>query len=159
MSGQISELLSIATMIGSGVVGGVFFAFSTFVMSALARLPAAEGIRAMQQINITVLNPWFLGAFLGTAATSVVLTGVSLLGQTGVEVALQAAGGGVYAVGTFGVTIAFNIPRNEALAKLDPEDPLSAEPWNDYLRTWTFWNHIRTMAAISAMGLLIAARY
>ena len=67
----IDQLLSVLTLVaalGCGLIAGVFFAFSTFVMRALARLSPSEGIAAMQSINITVLNPWFLGAFLGTAA-------------------------------------------------------------------------------------------
>ena len=157
MSGAIVETLAIATIVGSGVVGGVFFAFSTFVMRALARLPAAEGIRAMQQINETVLNAWFLGAFGGTALAGLALAGASLLARSGAEAGLLLAGAALYVAGTFGVTIAFNVPRNEALAKLDPDDPGAARPWAEYLRTWTAWNHVRTVPAVAAVGLLLAA--
>jgi uncharacterized membrane protein len=158
MSESIIEWLSLATTLGCGVVGGVFFAFSTFVMRALARSPAAEGMRAMQQINITVLNPWFLGAFLGTAAASLLLAGSSIFGRAGIDAAPLATASALYVLGTFGVTVACNVPRNEALARLDPEAPTSAEAWADYLRTWTFWNHIRTGAALFAMGILMAVR-
>ncbi|WP_010496926.1 hypothetical protein [Paenibacillus elgii] len=51
--------LTYASALGSGLIAGLFFAFSTFVMSALARLPAEQGIAAMQSINVTVLNPLF----------------------------------------------------------------------------------------------------
>jgi uncharacterized membrane protein len=34
-------------------------------MKALARLPSAEAIAAMQSINITILNPVFLTVFFG----------------------------------------------------------------------------------------------
>ncbi|HVF15423.1 MAG TPA: hypothetical protein VNA21_00875 [Steroidobacteraceae bacterium] len=64
------KLLSIATIaatLGAGTIAGVFFASSTFIMRALKRLPAAQGIAAMQHINVTVLNPWFLSVFVGTA--------------------------------------------------------------------------------------------
>ena len=37
---------------GSALVAGVFFAFSSFVMKVLARVPSAEGIAAMQSINV-----------------------------------------------------------------------------------------------------------
>ena len=56
---------------GCGLIGGVLFAFSSFVMNALARLPAAQGIAAMQSINVVVINPLFMTAFLGTAAACV----------------------------------------------------------------------------------------
>ena len=64
------QIASILGAVGSGLIGGVFFAFSTFIMQALARMPAAQGIAAMQHINVTVLNPWFLGVFMGTGLIS-----------------------------------------------------------------------------------------
>jgi uncharacterized membrane protein len=44
-------VLTLFAALGCGLVAGVFFAFSTFVMKALARLPAEQGIAAMQAIN------------------------------------------------------------------------------------------------------------
>jgi len=68
--------LALLACIGAGTVGGVFFAFSAFVMKALAQLPASRGVAAMQRINVVVLNPLFLGVFMGTAllATGCVIT-------------------------------------------------------------------------------------
>ena len=60
--------LTLCAALGCGLMAGVFFAFSAFVMKALARLPPGEGLAAMQSINVAVVNPWFLVAFLGTAA-------------------------------------------------------------------------------------------
>ena len=60
-------LLILAAALGAATIGGVFFAFSTFVMRALGQLPPAQGIAAMQRINVVVLNPMFLGTFVGTA--------------------------------------------------------------------------------------------
>ena len=61
-------LLTFAGVLGSGLVAGVFFAFSSFVMRALGRLPESDGIAAMKAINVTVLNPGFFLAFFGTGA-------------------------------------------------------------------------------------------
>jgi uncharacterized membrane protein len=66
-------LLILVCAIGSGLIAGVFFAFSSFVMKALDRIPAAQGIAAMQSINVVVLNPLFLGVFLGAAAGCILL--------------------------------------------------------------------------------------
>jgi len=71
--------LMFAAAIGSGLIAGVFFAFSSFVMPALRRLPAAQGVAAMQSINIMVLNPMFLGVFLGTAIGCLLLVVIALL--------------------------------------------------------------------------------
>lgn len=65
---KINFFLTVAAALGSGLIAGVFFAFSNFVMKALSRVPSAEGLAAMQSINVMVLNPLFLGVFMGTAA-------------------------------------------------------------------------------------------
>lgn len=62
--------LKLLPALGCGLVAGVFFAFSTFVMSALARLQPAQGIAAMQSINITAINPLFMMAIFGTAGAA-----------------------------------------------------------------------------------------
>ncbi|MEG3973812.1 DUF1772 domain-containing protein [Microcoleus sp. herbarium8] len=61
----------------------------------------------------------------------------------------------LYLVGTVGVTIAFNVPLNDALAKVDPGSAEGARLWAPYLVNWTFWNHVRALAAFVAAGLLI----
>ncbi|MET0378686.1 MAG: hypothetical protein ABW049_06795, partial [Spongiibacteraceae bacterium] len=66
-------ILVVIAALGCALVGGVFFAFSTFVMKALAQLPTVHSITAMQRINVVVLNPLFLGAFIGTTLLCVVL--------------------------------------------------------------------------------------
>ena len=73
------------------------------------------------------------------------------------EVFYQLAGSALYVVATVGVTIAFNVPRNDALAAVDPENADSAGLWRRYVVEWTAWNHIRTAAALAAAGLLTAA--
>ena len=139
--------LAMAAAIGCGLIGGVFFAFSAFVMAALARLPASGGIAAMQSINIAVINPWFLGAFFGTAALCVAFVTVSLLGAPVVQLLVGSA---LYLVGTILVTMLFNVPRNNALAAAAPDSADGARLWERYLREWTLWNHIRTAAALLA---------
>ena len=65
--------LTLAAVVGAGLVGGVFFAFSNFVMRALGRLRPSEGAAAMQSINITVITPTFMTALFGTGLVSLVL--------------------------------------------------------------------------------------
>lgn len=151
------DALALIAALGSGLVAGVFFAFSTFVMKALTRLTPAEGIAAMQSINIVVLNPWFLGVFMGTALVSVAAIVGALLHWHGDSSLLLIAGGLLYLIGTFGVTIACNVPRNEALAKIVRTDAGAASAWSDYVRTWTAWNHVRTAAGLAAAGAFTLA--
>ena len=151
--------LTLVAALGSGLAAGIFFAFSTFVMKALARLPAPQGIAAMQSINITVINPWFMTVFFGTGLASVALAVAAAIEWDEPEVFYQLAGSALYVIGTVLVTIAFNVPRNDALAAVNPENADSAALWRRYVVQWTFWNHIRTAAALAAAALLTVAMF
>jgi uncharacterized membrane protein len=63
--------ITLVAALGCGLMAGLFFAFSVSVMKALARLPSAEGIAAMQSINVAIINPVFLAVFFGTAAACI----------------------------------------------------------------------------------------
>ena len=143
----VDTLLAIAS-VGAGVVGGIFFAFSSFIMRALARVDPGRGIGAMQAINVTVINWHFLGVFFGTALLSLAALWIAL--ANGRSVGLVVAGACLYLVGTILVTILCNVPRNDALAKISEPDSGSVAAWRDYVSSWTIWNHVRTVAAIAA---------
>ncbi len=149
--------LKLFAALGCGLMAGVFFAFSTFVMIALARLQPTQGITAMQAINITVINPLFMVVFLGTAAACILLlvSSLSKWHQPGVVYLLL--GCLFYLIGTLGVTIVFNVPMNEALAKVEASSSDGASLWSSYLTNWTFWNHVRTTAALAAAASLTIA--
>jgi len=149
--------LTFISVLGCGLVAGIFYAFSTFIMSALARLLPAQGIEAMQSINITVLNPLFLGVFIGTAVVCVPLAlySVWLWGQPASVYLL--AGSLLYLIGTFLVTVVYNVPMNKALEKAEPTSSESFDLWTVYLAKWTFWNHIRTAAALLASAFFMLA--
>ncbi len=149
--------LKLFAALGCGLIAGVFFAFSTFVMSALARRPPAQGIAAMQSINITVINPLFMTAFWGTAAACFFLVVSSLLKWNQPGAAYLLVGSLLYLVGTLGVTMAFNVPLNDALAKVEPGSMDGANLWASYLTNWTIWNHVRTAAALAAATAFIVA--
>jgi uncharacterized membrane protein len=142
--------LTFTAAIGCGLIAGVFFAFSTFVMPALARIQPPQGISAMQSINITVINPWFMTAFLGTAATCLVLAVSSLLKWHQAGAVYLLVGSLFYLLGVFLVTMIGNVPLNDALATADPNSTEGAALWAKYLTDWTFWNHVRTLAALVA---------
>lgn len=141
--------------IGAFIIGGVFYGFSTFIMQALARVPGPEGIRAMQAINITVINPFFLVAFIGTALLLLGLAIVAGLnfGQPGATYVL--AGAGLYVIGCFAVTMVCNVPLNNALAAVDASSAEGAALWARFLRDWVFWNHVRTAAALAGAVVLV----
>lgn len=146
--------LTLFTALGCGLVAGVFFAFSTFVMNALARLQAKEGIIAMQSINITAINPLFMLALFGTATACIFLAVSSVLKWHQPGAAYLLIGSLLYLIGTVLVTIAFNVPLNDALAIAKPDSTEGANLWAKYLTNWTFWNHVRTIAALAAALIL-----
>jgi uncharacterized membrane protein len=70
---------------------------------------------------------------------------------------LLIAAGVFYVVGSFGVTVALNVPRNERLARMGAESSEAARYWPVYVREWLFWNHVRTAASVAAAGCAAAA--
>lgn len=147
--------LKLFAALGCGLIAGIFFAFSTFVMSALGRLQPAQGITAMQSINIAVINPWFMVAFFGTGLACIVLIISSLFGWHQPGATYLVIGSLLYLVGTVLVTIAFNVPLNDALAIVKPDGADGTSLWVSYLANWTAWNHVRTAAAFAAAASLI----
>jgi uncharacterized membrane protein len=150
--------LKFISVIGCALIAGVLFAFSTFVMNALSRLPPAQGIAAMQSINITAINPLFMTALFGTAATCLLLTISTLSKLSQPDAVYLFVGSLLYLIGTIGVTIAFNVPLNNSLAIVDPSSTQSEHLWAKYLTDWTFWNHVRTVAALAATVLFMVAK-
>lgn len=150
-------LLATFAAMGCGMMAGILFAFSNFVMTALSRQPPASAIRTMQAINIYILNPLFFALFLGTAVASLVLAAWASVRLPSRGAFLLLAGSNLYLVGTVGVTLIFNVPLNNKLAELNPESTDAATYWLTYLHDWMRWNHVRTVAATIAAALLMWA--
>lgn len=142
--------------IGTGLMAGVYYAFSTFVMAALGRIAPASGMAAMNAINVDIVRSSFLPLFLATtvAAGLIAMAGALRWGEPGAPTMI--AGGTIYLLGMFGVTMFFNVPLNDALAAAG-DGPGSAATWARYLRDWTMWNHVRTLSSVVALGLYVAA--
>lgn len=154
---SVSCIAIFAAALGSSLVAGVFFAFSAFVMHALGRLPAAQAIAVMQSINVAVINALFMAAFLGTTVLCLGIAVFALLDLQNAVSPYLFTGALLYLVGGFGVTMCCNVPRNNRLATLAPDDRRSTPVWTEYLRSWTAWNHARTVAAFTASALFIVA--
>ena len=149
--------LTVAAAVGCGVVGGVFFAFSTFVMAALRRLPAPQGIAAMQSINVTAVQPPLMLALFGTAAACAALIVVAVTSWDEPYAPWLLAGGLVYLLGEIVVTIAYNVPRNDELAALDPDSSEAAARWPSWVAEWRAGNHVRTVAGAAAAAAMCIA--
>jgi len=133
-------------------VTGLLFAFSNFVMKALADLPTEHGMFAMQRINKTILNPLFFVLFFGTPllCALIALGTFKEIGELGPT--LLCLGAITYLVGPFGITMLFNIPLNDRLAKATSNE--AQREWPEYQRKWQRWNHIRSYVGILSVFLL-----
>jgi uncharacterized membrane protein len=154
---RLIQYLTLATALGCGLSAGVFFALAFFVMPALDRLAPAQSIRAMNSINKLAVAPVFMIALFGTAVACAVLGVWAVVSGGERPAALVLAGCALFLLGAIVVTMAANVPLNDALMNVDPEAADAATRWSSFLADWTPWNHARAVTAIAPSGLLIAA--
>jgi uncharacterized membrane protein len=150
------SVLTVVAAVGSGLIAGLMFAFSAFLMTAFGKLPAAQGMAAMQSINVTILNPLFGLVFGGTTlACAALAVATPFTSEPGAGWRLT--GALLLVIGVFVVTMAFSVPLNNALEEADPASAEGVQLWEHYLSRWTAWNHVRTVTAIGATTTLILA--
>ncbi|MBT2218520.1 DUF1772 domain-containing protein [Virgibacillus dakarensis] len=152
---KLTPFLIFCAALGSGLIAGLFFAFSSFVMNALYRLPPEQGISAMQSINSAVLNRLFLTVFMGTSLVCMVLVFISLFNWKDPNAIYILAGSLLYLLGSLLVTAVCNVPLNDVLAKVMATDAESVGLWKDYHLKWTVWNHVRTMGSFAALTIFV----
>ncbi|WP_445152748.1 anthrone oxygenase family protein [Baekduia sp. Peel2402] len=148
---------TLAGALGAGLVGGTFFAFSSFVMPALERLPATDAIKAMQSINVTAERPAFMVAFMGTTLVAAYLAVRGVMDWGDRRATLLVAGSAVFLVGSFLLTVAHNVPLNNELADVSPHAANAAARWQEYLDGWNWANHVRGAASIGAAAAWVGA--
>jgi uncharacterized membrane protein len=156
----MDQLLTASTLfaaLGSGLIAGAFFAFSSFVLAALARLPAPAGIAAMQSIITAIKTPLFLAVFFGTAALAGFLGIAATLRWSEPGALYLLIGSLLYLNGPFGVTLLKNLPLNNKLAAMKPESKEAARYWEEFRDAWGLWNHARWIGALGASASFILA--
>jgi uncharacterized membrane protein len=151
-----SVIVTGVTAAASGVLGGAFFAFSSFVMPGLRALPARDGITAMQGINEAAPRSLLMLPLLASAVGSAVV-GVHAAAASDLEARGLRITGAALGLAALVITGVANVPRNNALAALDAGAPESVACWADFQAGWTRWNHARTVASIgSAVALAVS---
>lgn len=153
----MSSWLFSLTALACALMGGIFYAFSSFIMPALGRIPADEAIRAMQRINIDVYHWSFMAVFFGTPIACVVAAAYAFSSANGQVVLYAIIGCVVYVLGNFVVTAAGNVPLNNAFAVINPDTVDATRDWARYAIPWTRWNHVRTVASLVAAGAFLLA--
>jgi uncharacterized membrane protein len=147
-------LIIVIAITGAGLVTGLLFAFSNCVMRALADLPNDKGMFTMQRINQTIINPVFLALFFGTPILCTLIAVRSALQFDTSGSLLLLSGAFAYLIGPFGITVLFNVPLNDQLAKAPPS--AADELWPVYQKQWQRWNHVRTYIGAASIALLAA---
>ncbi len=138
----------------TGIMAGIYFAFSVFIMKSLGGLPPLQAARAMNKINDVIINTLFLPVFFGSTLWYAGLLLWSFADwQQGVS-GLVTAAALVYILGMFGVTAFGNVPLNNRLKASARDDATLVHYWNQYLLQWTQLNHLRTLSCIVACALL-----
>ena len=143
--------------LGAGLMAGVFFAFSGFILAALGRIAPETGIAAMQSLTSTIKNPLFFSLFFGTAALSALLGLAAPFRWSEPGACWLLAGSALYLTGPFTVTLLRNVPLNNQLAQVEPASAAGKKFWETFLPTWTNWNHVRALGAFGAAICFIMA--
>ncbi|SFL30677.1 anthrone oxygenase family protein [Lysobacter sp. cf310] len=156
MDTVISVLLWIGA-IGCGLLGGLFFAFSVFIMTALGSIAPSAGIAAMNAINRVILRSLFMPVFWLTTLAGLALAGIALVHANTPGALAMLIGGAAHVLGMFVCTVVFNVPLNNALAAVDQAGEAAPPVWQRYLRDWTRWNHLRTLACTLASAMFVLA--
>lgn len=149
MNGGVAGAVTAVAAVTCGLMGGVFFAFSTIVMSGLRRLPQPGGLVAMQSINAAV-GPLFVAALFLPTLACLALGVDAVLDLRADDAGLRLAGSLLYLLGAIGMTAGYHVPRNVQLDAVNPTDPAAAAHWLRYATVWTTGNHVRTIASLLA---------
>jgi uncharacterized membrane protein len=149
----VLPFVTLLGIVGSGLMAGVFFAFSTAVMPGLRRLRPSAGAEAMQHVNVVIQNPLFLLVFMGTGLICL-LVAIGALVSGAAGAAWLVIGALLYVVGSVGLTMGVNVPMNNRLDAANPITDTGAAIWADYLTRWTAWNHVRALACTAATAAL-----
>lgn len=140
-----------AAVVVCGLSAGVFFAFSTFVLDGIDRLPPAQSIGTMQAVNRAAPTPLFMIVLFAPAALGLGSSVWALTHRGEPAAPWLVAGTTVYILGVLVVTVAANVPLNDTLAALPAT--AGATAWSDFFEPWMWWNHVRTLAATAAASL------
>jgi uncharacterized membrane protein len=156
MSGALFALTLVAAL-GCGLAAGVFFAFSSFVMKGLARLEAPQGTAAMNAVNAAAERPALMLELSATAAACAAAAVAAVLDRHEPYAGWLLAGSVLYLLGVMALTAVYHVPRNNALAAVDPAGAGASGHWTRYVVGWTRWNHLRTAAPLAAAAAFSVA--
>ena len=142
-------------IISFGFTGGVYFAFSFFVMQSLKKTSDPDAIRTMNTINLLILKSPFMLLFFFSSFIAFILFLENLILYK--LISNEGFASLIFLLGMFLCTATKNVPLNNKLADFDFKDSTfnPTIEWNNYYRDWIKWNHIRTASCFLSMVLLL----
>jgi uncharacterized membrane protein len=158
VSGVCALMLGGATLT-TGLVAGVFYAYSVSVNLGLAAQSDASYVATMQEINERIQNPMFFASFVGAVFFLLAAFVIHLPRRRSGRFLLISLACLLYIGGGFLLTAFVNVPMNDQLAAVDPEAParVLSQARDAYEAPWNFWNGIRTIFSTLSFISLIAA--
>ncbi len=155
MDATILNITAWSMALSSGVMAGVYFSFSGFIMRAFDSLDTHSAIDAMNAVNRIIVQSLFMPLFFGSTLLAAVMIAIALTHWGAPGSAAAASAGSTYVLGMFGLTAARNVPLNNALAQFQGNDAQASTAWRRYCRQWTRWNTLRAIACLATMSLSI----
>jgi uncharacterized membrane protein len=152
---SLTQVLLWIAAVSAGLMAGIYFAFSGFIMRSLDRRDAANAVEVMNTINEVILRSWFMPLFLGTSLLYLLLAVLALFDWSDPNAPLLLTAGLTYFGGMFLCTIYFNVPLNNRLAMAKEDNGDKLQIWSHYYKYWTRWNHLRTASSLIACVLSI----
>ncbi|WP_157249447.1 DUF1772 domain-containing protein [Nonomuraea typhae] len=154
----LSTLSLILSTLSAGLMAGLFAAFAYAVMPGLKQSSSRTLVEAMQRINVAILNPVFMSAFMG--GLLFMLAAVILHWRADLRPVLPwvIAGFLLYLV-MFFVTAGVNVPLNDQLAKAGAPGEIAdlGAVRAAFEDKWVAWNVVRAVAATGSFGCFIWA--
>lgn len=148
----------VATTVTTGLMAGLYFAFSVAVMLGLHRTDDRTFISTMQKINVAILNGWFGLAFGGALVIGAVSSVLEWRASDHSALPWVIAGVVLYAIGVL-VTMALNVPLNDTLEAAGDPDRIAdlAGVRSAFETKWNAWNVVRTLVTTVGFGCLVWA--
>lgn len=141
------------TVVFSGLIAGLLFSYQISVNNGLRALSDSEYVKAMQSINVVIVNPVFVICFIGLVFLFPISSYFLFKEGTTQLFYLMLGACLVYLTGVICVTFFGNIPLNNQLAGFDIVNALPDEVAamrKAFENKWNQFHLIRTVAAIVA---------
>lgn len=144
----------------TGLMAGLFFAWSCSVTLGLAHVPDTTYLTAMQAMNRAIQNPVFFICFLGAVIFLPICAYQQYHHQAHARFWLLLAATALYFIGIIGVTFIGNVPLNQTLDKFNVHVASSqqmAVQRAQFESLWNRLNNVRTVMSTLSFILVVIA--